>query len=752
MIVDLAVIATFSDQISAVMTELSRLGNGLDLFFLNEAKYPTPESSKSFMALQKLIDIGPSLSTFTIGNLATELVYLGAGLGLFHSATADITTAEPMALALLQGIFGQADNIEKFTQLPLDTFTSQMSGLGGAMSLYAKGANAVTGLGEGEDVDVSKSVGILKAVCNAISGDDGKGEFKIPENMPDSAAMGLFAGQLESLGNALSTFAKAAHEMETDTTNAIALLKFLAEIGGYVTPENLKVTKVFDEAGVGSGSDGKSGKLGQFSLDIKALGTALSDFAKNIGGNESQFTTGLGVLKKFQDLNRDLTVDSIAFASVFYNAKIHKSSLESFGEDISALGRGLASFASSVEMDNGKTADFDHAIEALNFITVLKARLPQTGGLKQLVEGTKQGLDDAGNEMQGLGQSLKDFSDKISGVGADGKGLNYDGMLNALEVLQKMVGIVTAMSVLNPDTGNIYGAGYFVNTLNEIMKGLVNPETIGLVNDGTSVAEKIAAFATEVSNAFEGKKINEMAVAAFADIARGLHDISSLDPSFDFEYPGKMISVGLAQGIRNGESEVVQAVVDVVKAGIVAGNETADSHSPSRVFESLGRFMDLGLVEGLYGSQDQVEDASTSMVGSAIEQAGIMLGAVSKALADNLDLQPTITPVLDLSQVTAAGSTLSTLFDGYGLSLTNALERAAAATGSTGPVGVTIQNPTDLSGIQSSITALQTEITNLQAAIGNMKIVLNTGVVAGGVTDDIDLNLGRKSLYASRRN
>lgn len=742
-----------SADVRSISSQLMYIGTGIELLFINESKYPNPDSSKTFQTLDKLMELAPSLSTFDIGNLPEQLMYMGVGLMLFDEATKNISEVESPALTMLKGIFDEADNIKKFSELPLSTFRDQMSGLGGAMSLYAKGAQEVTGLEikEGEMPDISSSVEILKAVCNSLSGEDGSGEFKIPENMPDSTQLGLFAGQLESLGNALGTFAAASHEMETDTASALSLLSFLAEIGGYLTPENLNVVNAFDSIGHAD-EGGTGGKLGQFSLDIGALGTALSSFATNVGGKSTEFSSGLNILRRFSDLNDRLTGSNLAFVSAFDDAGVHSTALGEFSTDIGALGRALASFAQNVVMDDGAQADFTYALKALNFMAALKNRLPDIGGLQELINGHKLKLNELGDEVQGLGQSLKDFSNKITGVSDDNVGFNYDAVNNVLNIVQKLVEIVNSMSMVNPDTGNIYGAGYFVMELNEIMAGIMDSSNFP-VGNGESTASMIVQFMEDLSKAYgEAGDINTDAVNAFSMIASGIRDLLSIDPSMNFEYPGQMIALGIETGIRNGESKVVQAAIDIVQAAIDAANETADVGSPSKVFAELGEFMDAGLVQGLLGSKDNVEDASTNMTQTALGSASDVIGAISRAMAESMDLRPTITPVLDLSQVTSASSYLDTLFDGYVLSLDGVLDRAAASNTRTGPSEVIVQNPTDLTGVQSSIAALQTDIINLQSAISNMQIVLNTGVIAGGVTDDIDNNLGMKSLYASRRN
>ena len=80
----------------------------------------------------------------------------------------------------------------------------------------------------------------------------------------------------------------------------------------------------------------------------------------------------------------------------------------------------------------------------------------------------------------------------------------------------------------------------------------------------------------------------------------------------------------------------------------------------------------------------------------------------------------------------------------------NANEGAVAGSGN-GVYDMSQLKP-DYSGVYERMDILGKQINQLGEAISNIKIVLNSGVVAGGVTDDVDRNLGRNLFYAGRNN
>lgn len=66
----------------------------------------------------------------------------------------------------------------------------------------------------------------------------------------------------------------------------------------------------------------------------------------------------------------------------------------------------------------------------------------------------------------------------------------------------------------------------------------------------------------------------------------------------DFRSVGEDMMRGVAQGIRDGRSGVVNAVAAVIAAAVERAKDDLDIHSPSKVFAEIGGFMAQGLAEG----------------------------------------------------------------------------------------------------------------------------------------------------------
>ena len=130
----------------------------------------------------------------------------------------------------------------------------------------------------------------------------------------------------------------------------------------------------------------------------------------------------------------------------------------------------------------------------------------------------------------------------------------------------------------------------------------------------------------------------------------------------NFVSAGEYLAQGLAVGIRNDESSVIQAAIDICVAAIRAAYATLGVNSPSKEFAKIGMYVDLGFAKGLRDYAGEAENASSELGHSAMNSLMRTISRISDAINGDLDVQPTIRPVLDLSAVEAGASRLNTLF------------------------------------------------------------------------------------------
>jgi hypothetical protein len=138
----------------------------------------------------------------------------------------------------------------------------------------------------------------------------------------------------------------------------------------------------------------------------------------------------------------------------------------------------------------------------------------------------------------------------------------------------------------------------------------------------------------------------------------------------------------------------------------------------------------------------------------AVNGAATVLSIISDLMDDNLDANPTISPVLDLTNMQADMSTMDQwLAADRGMSIDTSVAGMMASRYMPNTTTPEInQNGTDYSGIYEHMTTLGEHIGALGEQIAKMQIVLDTGVVAGGVAPDVDKYIGDQMFYGERGN
>lgn len=128
---------------------------------------------------------------------------------------------------------------------------------------------------------------------------------------------------------------------------------------------------------------------------------------------------------------------------------------------------------------------------------------------------------------------------------------------------------------------------------------------------------------------------------------------TEMDGSNGPEEAGKNFTRGFARGISNEEAvaEVASASQSVAKT---AGDNLTGpllEESPSKLTMKYGNYFTMGFAIGMSQFGDKVETASRDVADAAITALGNPLAAVQNVLDSDLDYDPTIRPVMDISGI-----------------------------------------------------------------------------------------------------
>lgn len=129
-----------------------------------------------------------------------------------------------------------------------------------------------------------------------------------------------------------------------------------------------------------------------------------------------------------------------------------------------------------------------------------------------------------------------------------------------------------------------------------------------------------------------------------------------------FTQIGKDVVQGMINGIKSMIKNIKESITSVGENIIKTAKSVLGIKSPSRVFKQLGVYTGEGFVVGLGKCSSKVEDASSEMAEGAIDTVKNSLSRLSDVVSGEIDANPTIRPVLDLSNVQNGSKTLGQLF------------------------------------------------------------------------------------------
>ena len=190
-----------------------------------------------------------------------------------------------------------------------------------------------------------------------------------------------------------------------------------------------------------------------------------------------------------------------------------------------------------------------------------------------------------------------------------------------------------------------------------------------------------------------------------------------------FRAAGAAMASGMRAGIMSQAASVAAAARAMVANAVSAAKSAAKIHSPSRVFMEMGRYMDEGLAIGLTKYAGIATKEAVAVSEGTINAVSNTLRRISDKLMDNVDSQPVIRPVVDLSNVEEGSRTIGSLMNTAGTigmssrALSNNIGR--------------IQNGVTNGDVVSAIKDLQSQIANT----GNTTYQIN------GITYDDGSNI-----------
>ena len=218
-----------------------------------------------------------------------------------------------------------------------------------------------------------------------------------------------------------------------------------------------------------------------------------------------------------------------------------------------------------------------------------------------------------------------------------------------------------------------------------------------------------------------------------------------------FYSAGVYVASGFAAGITANTYAAQARAAAMASAAASAARRALQIASPSKVFYSIGNFAGMGLVNALIAWSSKAFSAGERMAKSAMEGVQGLGDLLASIIAEDVDVAPTITPVIDLTNVTSSLATMDSMFGARQISLnSDTSNRLGSGIQTLNQNGITIGKVGDNSDVVSSIRNLTDRVDKLGASMTRMQVVLDTGATVGAIAPSMDRQLGRMEAYKER--
>ena len=517
------------------------------------------------------------------------------------------------------------------------------------------------------------------------------------------------------IGEMLSTI--AAGMVENDVQNKIAELTWLADEGQGDDLTNLGLGLVTLAGGLANYSKTAAGiKIGKIILANLALDQLVSTVNKitPVSG-ENWFTNLIGYHEE--------------------------DKISQFSTAIAELGGGLASYCLSLDgcdIEKAKNA-VGVAEQLMNLQNKLLDSTKWTGGV--------WGWFTANTDITGFGQSIETMGTYLSGFAQTMNESDIDG--NKVEAAVRIVErFGEVQERINKLTAGESSTGLRIGDLSWDLKQL---------------PERIKEFYTNLQNAGLDNKDNVTAVnEQFAALMDGLSTtfynfVSTVDSATksigsiytDAYNSGVDIGQGLIDGLGESQKNVYNTGYRLGLTAIVGINAGAEVNSPSKKAFRSGMFIDQGLANGLAQYSGLVMDAGEQVSKDTLEQAQRLVDQFSSTVSANLNDQPVIRPVLDLTNLQNGNAAINGMLGGsYGIN--PGFVPTPSYLGSAGRGSSTSAESYSESSLGSAVQQLSEKVNQLGDKILGMQLVLDSGELVGGIAEQMDNELGARTARKVR--
>lgn len=453
---------------------------------------------------------------------------------------------------------------------------------------------------------------------------------------------------------------------------------------------------------------GNTMNLSDLGSQLTSFAQAMVDYCSIINGAEGGAALDTAAVEQSKAA-ADILID-LAGAKSLISGELD---FDQLGTQLVTFARAMVRYSQIISGGYGGSAFDSNAVmaseNAVNTIIAMSQSIDPTGGFIAWLMGEKD-LGAFASNLTAFGEALVSYGQKctmLSVVSINDTSACIENLVDALNLVgninfEALNMLSEALNTFTPNSSFVDMFASAAESMSAVGSQMIQAFNTGITENAPSVAENaqtlVNNFVASVTTAISS---NTLLIAASIDtlcltlnttIANKQADfntsvtnlltgvVSTIHEQYNNWYTaGNFLAIGLAAGIRSGESEAINAAAEVAGKALEAAKQKLQINSPSKVMYGFGRYFDLGFANGILDYADTVAKASENIATEAISTAQIIAENIAATMDEDFEYEPTIRPVLDMDEVDSGLNAFDRSFANRSMNLAGSIDRVRKA-------------------------------------------------------------------------
>ena len=604
-----------------------------------------------------------------LSKFGTKLIPFGYGMKSYADAVAEIDTqAIARSIIAANGLIDVANAIPTeggFWTLidgkkEIGDFGQKLIPFGKGMKSYAE---AVDGLSVGSILSSSIAARSLISIAESIPTEGGFWTL-----IDGKKEIGDFGQKLIPFGNGLKSYSEAVDGLSVGSilTSAVAANSLIGILNSLPT-----------EGGFWTIINGDK-EIGDFGKKLVPFGEGMKSYAEAVTGiDETAIIRSAGAAYSLIGVAEAIPTEG-GIWELFQGGK----DLGNFGQKLVPFGEGMQQYAAAVT--GLKPSAISASVPGVKSMVSVIESIPANLNLLVSVDS----ISGIGEKLTEFGKAMIDYSETVNGLNAGSILSSVEAAKSIVEVINSTAGMYSGgvssfvdsvnkfaeaniddfVKVFDGASGKMESAGK--NMLESLLNGM-KPVTATILSTLTALTTQMNSNLSSKASMFHGigatlmnkfvsgiKSKNDNVVSgSTSGLSSAVKNMRSYYSSF--YSAGSYVAGGFSSGIRANIQSAASAAARMASAASNAARQNLKIHSPSRVFKEIGSYVPQGFAQGISMFGGQVKKSVSTMADTATSTTQSVLAQMLSMIDSNIDAQPTISPVVDLSNARSGISALN---------------------------------------------------------------------------------------------